>query len=295
MTSLFQYDSSRRHPLYSRSACPYLQIRDIQETNRCVSFSLGGVSIFVFLVLLLLLQISRCGFPVYLCLDWCLRRFPGLGGPHLGVCRPGVPMLPWWARGPFGPGPGRACIGMCPAQLASRGRARPCARVHLSAARSGWFGVGFGRECKAAGALQLARTWPCGWPAAESELRPAPSTCGFFFSSQVVFVNTVCVIIIMCTMQNSRTRPQDEDTHDTTVDEQSETVVVRVPVHRKHINHACISECKRSSRERQHVRTNAVSSPALAAYIPHSMVAASSRPPLLLLCHSFLPTQLSGT
>ena len=165
----------------------------------------------------------------------------------------------------------------------------------MSAARSGWFGVGFGRECKAAGALQLARTWPCGWPAAESELRPAPGTCGFFFSSQVVFVNTVCVIIIMCTMQNSRTRPQDEDTHDTTVDEQSETVVVHVPVHRKHINHACISECKRSSRERQHVRTNAVSSPALAAYIPHSMVAASSRPPLLLLCHSFLPTQLSGT
>ena len=120
---MFDY-LGRRHPLDSRSAYPYLQIRDIQETNRCVSFSLGGVSIFVFLVLLLLLlllQISRCGFPVYLCLDWCLRRFPGLGGPHLGVCRPGVPMPPWWARGISAwarAGPVSAC-----AQLASRGPA----------------------------------------------------------------------------------------------------------------------------------------------------------------------------
>ena len=205
-----------------------------------MSVSLGGVSIFVFLVLLLLLlllQISRCGFPVYLCLDWCLRRFPGLGGPHLGVCRPKVPMLPCWARG--GSAWARARPASACAQLASRGPALrqgalvrgqklvgsalgsakasgqagsgmqgsqsnstgmrpgpglhrdidrhqraqlasggawPCGRLHLpvgaEVARSG---IGFGRECKAARALQLAQTWPCGWPAAESELRPAPS------------------------------------------------------------------------------------------------------------------------
>ena len=90
-----------------------------------MSVSLGGVTIFVFIVLLLLLlQISRCGFPVYLCLDWCLRRFAGHESPHLGVCCPGVPMPPWWARLARGgsawawAGPVSAC-----AQLASRGPA----------------------------------------------------------------------------------------------------------------------------------------------------------------------------
>jgi len=114
-----------------------------------------------------------------------LRRCLGLGGPHLSARRPGVSLLPWWARGKGNvrPGPGPGLYRHVPSWPA---KARPCARPCSLPELLG-SALGPARASGEAGGgmqgSQSKSTDNKGRPGPATELRLVPCPCLGAFSS----------------------------------------------------------------------------------------------------------------